>query len=242
MLADHVVRFQQVDVCFGKTPVLESIDLALRPGERVALIGASGAGKSTLIALAGGYLQPTRGCVTCAPGIRSGLVLQDPVASLNPGWPIERIIGEPLSTLRPRPGAALRRQRVRAVLERVHLSHLATGRRAAELSIGQCQRVALARALIAEPDLLLADEPISALDASVAAGIIRLLDRVLTESGAALLVASHDLLAMAALVERVIVLDEGRIVEDAPPRQLLAAPQTAASRRLLTAARFLALP
>ena len=108
--------------------------------------------------------------------------------------------------------------------------------------MGQCQRVALARALLAEPTLLLADEPTSALDPSVAAGILRLLDDVLTATGAAFLVVSHDVLAVAPLVHRMVVLHQGRIVEQRAPDDLLARPQHEATLQLAETAHRLAVP
>ena len=113
-------------------------------------------------------------------------------------------------------------------------------RRPAELSVGQCQRVALARALVAEPGLILADEPTSALDPSVAAGVLRLLDAALASTGAALLVVSHDVLAVGPLVDRLVVLHEGRIVEQGRPADLLARPAHAATVRLVETAQDLA--
>ena len=119
-------------------------------------------------------------------------------------------MAEPLRDRSPRPERAARRAAVRRALSEVRLGGLDLGRLPDELSVGQCQRVALARALVADPTLLLADEPTSALDPSVAAGVLRLLDEVLTATGAALLVVSHDVLAVAPLVHRMLVIHGGR--------------------------------
>jgi peptide/nickel transport system ATP-binding protein len=238
-----VLRLQDVTVRYGPTTALDGVSLEVEAGERLALVGDSGCGKTTLLSVAGGYRAPTVGRVWRAPETRLGLLLQDPVASLNPGWTLEQVISEPLRDRRaastpgtpPRSAprsATARRAAVAGALAAVRLGMLDLGRYPAELSVGQCQRVALARALLAEPTLLLADEPTSALDPSVGAGILRLIDTVLAATGAAFLVVSHDVLAVAPLVHRMVVLHQGRIVECGRPDDLLARPQHEATRRL----------
>ena len=239
-----VLRLQDVTMRYGPTTALDGVSLEVGAGERLALVGDSGCGKTTLLSVAGGYRAPTAGRVWRAPETRLGLLLQDPVASLNPGWTLEQVISEPLRDRRAAstPGTpAARRAAVAGALAAVRLGMLDLGRYPAELSVGQCQRVALARALLAEPTLLLADEPTSALDPSVGAGILRLIDTVLTATGAAFLVVSHDVLAVAPLVHRMVVLHQGRIVESGRPDDLLARPQHEATRRLAETAHRLAI-
>jgi peptide/nickel transport system ATP-binding protein len=231
-----LAALRHVTVRFGRTIALNDVTLQVRPRERIALVGDSGCGKTTLLSVIGGYRRPTAGTVYRAPGLRLGLLLQDPVASLNPGWTLEHLVGEPLRDLKPRPSREARATAVRRALAQVGLGSIELDRSPAELSVGQCQRVALARALVANPGLLLADEPTSALDPSVAAGVLRLIDSVLAATGAALLVVSHDVLAVAPLVERMVVLHEGRIVEDGAPHELLARPVHPATVRLVETA------
>ncbi len=225
-----------VTVRYGRTAALDGLDLKLSAGERVAVVGPSGSGKTTLLAVAAGLRRQMAGRVERLSGSRVGILLQDPVASLDPRWTVERIVEEPLVDLRPRSAPPHRRAAVVEALESVGLGGLDRARVASELSVGQCQRVALARALVARPGLLLADEPTSALDPSVAASVLRLLDRQLTATNAALLAVSHDLLSFAPLVQRVIVLDRGRVVEDGSPDRLLRAPKHPVTVRLVETA------
>jgi ABC-type glutathione transport system ATPase component len=227
-----LLSLQGVTVRFGATTALEDVTLDVEAGARVAFVGGSGSGKTTLLSVVSGYRKPTRGTVRRAPGTRTGLLLQDPVASLNPSWSLEQIVAEPLGDSGRKLTREERRGAVRQALAAVRLRGLELDRRPDELSVGQCQRVALARALVAEPALLLADEPTSALDPSVAAGVLRLLDEALTTTGAALLVVSHDLLAVAPLVHRLVVLHQGRIVEQGTPADLLQRPAHEATVRL----------
>lgn len=233
---EPIVSLRDVTVRFGATVALDSVSLDVHAGERIALVGDSGCGKTTLLSVVSGYRAPTRGAVVRRPGMRLGLLLQDPVASLNPGWTIEQIVGEPLRDRGVRQARAHREAMVRRALGAVKLGGLELSRFPSELSVGQCQRVALARALVAEPTLLLADEPTSALDPSVAAGVLRLLDDVLATTGAAFLVVSHDVLAVAALVHRMLVIHQGQIVEDRSPSDVLADPRHPAARRLVETA------
>ena len=242
--AGPIVSLRNVTVRYGATTALAGVSLDVYPRERIALVGDSGCGKTTLLSVVSGYRRPTAGAVVRAPGTRLGVLLQDPVASLNPGWTLEQVVAEPLRDMRT--GRAGRRTReareaaVRRALAEVRLSEIDPGRYPSELSVGQCQRVALARALVAGPSLLLADEPTSALDPSVAAGVLRLLDSALTSTGAALLVVSHDVLAVAPLVHRIVVLHQGRIVEEGAPNALLAHPTHPTTIRLVETAHRLA--
>src|SRR6266540_972100 len=235
-----VLSFRDVTVRFGATIALRGVTLDIRPRERVAFVGSSGSGKTTLLGVVSGLRKPTSGTLARTPGLRVGMLLQDPVGSLDPAWSIEDIIVEPLRDSRPRPAPRQIHDAVRQALVAVRLAGIDLGRRPRELSVGQCQRVALARALVAGPNLILADEPTSALDPSVAAGVLRLLDDALKSTGAALLVVTHDVLAVAPLVDRIVVLQDGQIVEQRAPADLLAAPQHPAAVRLVETAHRLA--
>lgn len=256
---EPVLALRRVTVRFGATTALADVSLTVQPGERIALVGDSGCGKTTLLSVVSGYRRPTEGRVVRPRTTRLGLLLQDPVASLNPGWTLEQIIGEPLrdrhdhaedhdrrgrgdagTDAGPRLAREARERAVRRSLAAVRLGALELSRYPAELSVGQCQRVALARALVADPTLLLADEPTSALDPSVAAGVLRLIDTALTATGASFLVVSHDVLAVAPLVHRMVVLHQGRIVEDGPSDRLLDSPTHPTTQHLAETARRLA--
>jgi ABC-type glutathione transport system ATPase component len=239
-MTSPLLSFREVTVQFGATTALADVTLDVAAGERVAFVGGSGSGKTTLLSVVAGTRQPTRGTVRRAPGTRTGLLLQDPVASLDPSWPLEKIVAEPLWDSGRKLTREAQRGAVRRALAAVRLRGVELDRRPDELSVGQCQRVALARALVAEPALLLADEPTSALDPSVAAGVLRLLDEALTATGAALLVVSHDLLAVAPLVHRMVVLHQGTIVEQGTPEDLLRRPEHEATVLLAETAHRLA--
>ncbi|UCR89142.1 ABC transporter ATP-binding protein [Mycetocola spongiae] len=235
------------------TDTLHEITLALGRGERVGLVGESGAGKSTILRTLLGLDRPGSGRVLFegepldlrsaarmrAFRSRVQTVFQDPYSSLDPRASIGRSIGEPLRSLGIEPDRERRAARVRELLESVDLPADAADRYPHAFSGGQRQRIAIARALAPSPDLILADEPVSALDMSVRMQIIDLL-RGLGRSeadpaGTGLLLVSHDLSIVAALCERIAVLREGRIVEQGPTMRVLGAPEHPYTRTLLAA-------
>jgi peptide/nickel transport system ATP-binding protein len=213
---------------------LDGVSLVVRPGEVLGLAGESAAGKSTLLWVLGGLLRPDAGTVRFhgadlfamgEPG-RRGLrqrlqpVFQHPDASLDPRLPVEAIVGEGLL----RTDRSRRATLVAAALEAVGLSPSLAPCLPSELSGGQRQRVALARALAVEPELLLADEPFAALDASSAAQIALLLQRLLRQRRMACVLAGHDLPLLSRLADRVAVLHAGRLVEVGPAGEVLRSP------------------
>ncbi|MCF7547853.1 ABC transporter ATP-binding protein [Pseudonocardia sp. WMMC193] len=223
----------------GRT-VLDGVDLAVAAGETVGLVGTSGAGKSTLTRCLAGLERPSAGTVTWegAPlgrGRHRGVqtVFQDPRAVLNPRWTVGRSIAEPLVTWCRELGAAGRRARVAELLDRVHLPAVLAERYPHELSTGQCQRVCLARALAPDPRLILLDEPLSALDLPAQSRILRLLGEVQADTGTAYLFVSHDIVVVATVCARILVLHEGRIVEEARAHDLLTAARHPHTRALV---------
>lgn len=233
-----LITLTSVGVRYRAFQALTNIDLAIHPGDRIGLVGASGSGKSTLLRVIAGSVRPSDGIVQRQAGLRLGMLLQDPAASLDPRWSIAQLIDEPLRDMRPVASKQERSHRVGELLDAVRLGSIDPRRRPTTLSGGQCQRVALARALAARPQLLLADEPTSALDASVAAGVLQLLLHAVTEGGAALVIVSHDVLAVIALVQRILVLDQGHVVEDISPESLFTKASHPVTRRLVAATRF----
>jgi microcin C transport system ATP-binding protein len=162
-------------------------------------------------------------------------VFQDPVASLDPQWRVHDIIAEPLRHLEPGLDSATIDTRVSAVLAEVALDPGLAMRRPADLSGGQAQRVAIARALIANPAMLLLDEATSALDVLVAGTILDLLGRLQRDRGLAILMITHDLAVARRLCHRIVVIEDGAVVEDAPTEQLIASARHPAAQRLVTA-------
>jgi len=234
----------------GSTVALEKTDLVVTAGESVGIIGESGSGKSTLVRLLLGLDRPTTGTVDVAGRLvdaaaparstrwlrrMSGIVFQDPYASLDPRMRVGRIVAEPLWALGIEPNAAARRELVRETLVSVGLDADAAGRFPHEFSGGQRQRIALARAVVHSPDLLVGDEPLSALDVTVRAQIISLLRGLRERTGQTLLMVSHDIGVVQNLCDRVVVMNEGRIVEEGATDDVLRRPTQAYTQRLLAA-------
>ncbi len=234
-----------------RTPVLEGTDLTLRKGEVVALVGSSGAGKTTLLlvlarlleadsgeAVFGGTVLPLR--ETCRGRERMSLVFQDPYSALAPYLTVRRIVAEPLR-IRKR-GAADEALICRA-LSTVHLAppEVFLDRYPAQLSGGQRQRVAMARALVTGPELLLADEPTSMLDASAGVGILNLF-RELSLEGMTILLSIHDLATACYVADRILVLSDGAVVEEGRPSELIVNARHDLTQRLIAAARMRSVP
>lgn len=233
----------------GPVEAVEGVSLTLRSGEAVGLVGASGAGKSTLARLVTGAEEPDRGelmwrgrpVASMARDERGSyrrsaqLLHQDPFASLNPRMTVGRALREPLEVHGLASGAAARR-RVEELLSRVDLDPSFLERRPAELSGGERQRVALARALTVSPSLLVADEPVSALDVSVQARVLALLVELRSDLDLTLLLVAHDLAVVRQVCDRVLVMDGGRIVESGSTRRVLRHPEDPRTRELVHAA------
>ncbi|BCP55574.1 ABC transporter ATP-binding protein [Kaistia sp. 32K] len=213
-------------------PVLSAIDLTIRRGECLALVGESGAGKSTILRIAAGLVAPDRGEVVRAD-LRPQMVFQDPASALTPWLTIGEQIGERLrgSGL----AAAERDRKVEEALGLAGLDPALARALPAELSLGQCQRAAIARAIIVPPKLLLCDEPVCSMDVPLAATILNLLGALRRRLGMAMLFATHDLAAARLVADRIAVLRHGRLVEQGDPDALIAAPATEYTRALIAA-------
>jgi oligopeptide/dipeptide ABC transporter ATP-binding protein len=230
----------------GVMRALDDVSLTVTKGEAVGLVGESGAGKSTLAQVIAGLREPTQGCIRLngselgleRPGPvrrRIQMVFQDPGSSLNPRLSIERTISGPLryhGLCEP----AKCRSRCEELLEMVGLSASILDVRPSHLSGGQRQRVAIARALAVEPEILIADEPVSALDVSVQASILALLNRLRRELDLTTIFISHDLAVVRQVSSRVVVLYLGAVVEDRPTESLFVDPQHPYTRALMAAA------
>lgn len=222
------------------------VTLGIHSGEAVGLVGESGSGKSTLGRIVLGLLPPSAGRVLvdgqdlarADPAAlrrlrrRMQLVFQDPYSSLDPRRRVGAQVADGLA-IHGLPGG---RERVAALLEQVGLSSAQAARYPHEFSGGQRQRIAIARALATGPDLLVADEPVSALDVSVQAQVLALLADLRTRLGLALLFISHDLPVVRSLCDRVVVLYLGRIMEDGPADAVFRRPLHPYTQALLSAA------
>ncbi|RWR17529.1 ABC transporter ATP-binding protein [Microbacterium enclense] len=228
-----------------RTAGLVDVDLSVREGSAVGIIGESGSGKSTLVRLLLGLDTPTaggveaegrpvdaRGSARSLHWLRrsTGIVFQDPYASLDPRMSVGRIVGEPLWALGIEGD---RRARVREVLGQVGLDADAAERFPHQFSGGQRQRIALARAIVHRPRILIGDEPLSALDVTVRAQILRLLTDLRAEEGLTLVLVSHDIGVVQNVCDEVVVMKDGRVVEHGPTEKVLLQPQAAYTRQLL---------
>jgi peptide/nickel transport system ATP-binding protein len=226
-----------IGAAYGTHRVLTGVTLRLDHERTVAVVGESGSGKSTLARVICGLLPPIEGEIWLAgellPGAlpqrskdqlrRIQLVYQMPDVALNPRQTVEETIGRPLTFYFGRRGAA-RRRRVEELLAEVELPTGFLQRYPAELSGGQKQRVCIARALAAEPEVMICDEVTSALDAQVADGVLRLLLRLQAETGVGYLFITHDLATVKAIADDIVVMHQGRIVQQGSKDEVLTPP------------------
>ena len=227
---------------------LNGVSFTIQAGRSLGVVGESGSGKSTLARLVMELDQPTSGRVLMGGRDLQALpredlrrarrdfqmVFQDPYGSLDPRLSVERIVTEPLVAL-GRISASERRSRATEVLASVGLRANDLGKYPHEFSGGQRQRIAIARALITRPRLIVADEPVSALDVSVQAQVLNLMQDLQAQFGVTYMLISHDLAVVNHLCDDVAVLWQGRIVEQGPPEKLFHAAEHPYTRALLQA-------
>ncbi len=229
-------------------PVVQEVSLRLHSRETVAIVGESGSGKTTLIRAMLGLLPLASGTLKFAQQDLAGLapartlalrrrvqvVFQDPYSSLDPTMNVRALVGEGLR-LEPDVDAKARRERVEQVLDEVGLGGKFGERLIHELSGGQRQRVAIARALVMRPDVLIADEPVSALDVTVQKQVLDMLVSLQSQYGFGCLLISHDLGVVEQIADHVHVMLHGRVVESGTRDDIFDRPEHAYTRRLLSA-------
>ncbi|WP_449221196.1 ABC transporter ATP-binding protein [Tistrella mobilis] len=226
----------------------EDVSFALRPGRTIGIVGESGSGKSTVARCVMRLIDPSQGRISLAgtditrlnPGAmrrrrqKIQIVFQDPYRSLNPRRRIaDSLIEGPMNFGRPRDQALAR---ARSLLQTVGLTADALDRYPHQFSGGQRQRIAIARAVAMEPEVIVADEAVSALDVSVQDQVLKLLERLQDELGIAILFITHDLRVAAQICDEVIVMQQGRVVEQGPAGRVLVAPRHAYTHALIDAA------
>jgi peptide/nickel transport system ATP-binding protein len=222
---------------------IRNVSIAIDAHSIVGIVGESGAGKTTLAKVLAGLIKPTRGTVRYrdseigyprARDLRRAIqvVFQDPGSSLNPALTQRRVLNELLRfhELVPREGI---QERCRELIELVHLPQRVLDAKPRELSGGERQRMAIARALAVAPEVLIADEAVSALDLSVQAAILSLFAELRDRLGLAILLISHDLTVVGAMCERVAVMRAGEIVESGETQNVLSTPEHEYTRALL---------
>jgi peptide/nickel transport system ATP-binding protein len=215
----------------GHVDALRGVSLDVAPGEAVAVVGESGCGKTTLLRVIAGLTRPTAGRITLAEGTSPLMIFQDPGSSLTPWLSVGELVADRVRRL----PAAERDARVRRALASVGLPAETAWARPPQLSGGQRQRVAIARVIVDDCRLLLCDEPISALDASLAAGVLNLIRRLRRQLGMAVVFVTHDLAAARHVGDRMLVMRGGEVVESGPVERVVGSPETAYTRELIAA-------
>jgi len=243
-----VKRGLLIDRTVDQIRAVDGVSFSVAPGETLGLVGESGSGKSTLGRAVLQLVKPTSGSVRFEGREIAGLsrrtmrplrrdmqmVFQDPYASLNPRKRIGQIVGEPLRLQGVAKGGELRRQ-VQGLLERVGLAPEHYDRFPHEFSGGQRQRIGIARAIALRPKLIVADEPVSALDVSIRAQIVNLLADLQQELGLTYVFVAHDIGIVRHVSDRIAVMHEGKIVEEGPADRVCEQPRHAYTKQLLAA-------
>jgi oligopeptide transport system ATP-binding protein len=237
-----------IDREVDRVAAVDGVSFSVAGGETLGLVGESGSGKSTLCRTVLQLLRPSAGSVRFEGGEIAGLsrrrmrplrprmqmIFQDPYASLNPRKRVGQIVGEPLRVQGSASGTELRR-RVQELLERVGLSPEHYDRFPHEFSGGQRQRIGIARALAPRPRLIFADEPVSALDVSIRAQIVNLLDDLQDEFGLTYVFVAHDIGVVRHVSDRIAVMHNGKIVEQGPADRVCEQPSDPYTKTLLAA-------
>ena len=228
---------------------VNGVGFDLHRGKTLGIVGESGCGKSTLIRAIAGLVTPSGGSVQLDGRImdysrradmqelrrRMQMIFQDPIASLNPRMTIRDIVAEPLTYFRPDLSGAERKRATREMLDRVGIPERNFNRFPHEFSGGQCQRIGIARALVSTPQVLLCDEPVSALDVSIQAQVINLLKELQDEMGLTLVFVAHDLGVVRHISDDVLVMYMGGVMERAPAGAVVDTPRHPYSQALLSA-------
>jgi oligopeptide transport system ATP-binding protein len=256
----NLLEVERLNVRYGRRPgflrrtgtevhAVVDVSLRIRQGTTLGLVGESGSGKSTVARAILGLEEIAGGTIVFDGKTISGLpegafrpyrkrvqmVFQDPFGSLNPRWTVEAIIAEPLQIHFPGLRRPERVERVVGLLEKVGLNPDHRRRWPHQFSGGQRQRVGIARALAVEPELIVCDEPVSALDVSVQAQVVNLLQDLQQELGLTYLFIAHDLAVVEHLSQEVVVMHRGRVVEAGSVADVYGSPQSEYTRTLLAA-------
>ena len=224
----EMIEVSDLKVRYGAMEAVKGVSFSLARGETLGIVGESGSGKSTIAKTLIGLEKPFSGSIACnAKSVQ--MVFQDAVGSLNPRMTVRQTLEEVLKVKRAS------RRRIGELLDIVGLSSAVLGQYPREMSGGQCQRVSIARALACEPDVLIADEPVSALDVSVQARILNLLRGLRHELDLSILLIAHDLAVVKNVCDCVCVMHRGLFVDAGKAADVFENPQSEYTKRLLAA-------
>ena len=229
----NLVEVRDLHVRYGAFEAVKGVSFSVGAGEIFGIVGESGSGKSTIAKVLMGLERASSGEVILsgpAPGRRLSMqmIFQDAVGSLNPRMTVRQTRDEVLRT-----GGS--RRTAEELVDLVGLSEAVLSQYPREMSGGQCQRVSVARALAREPDVLVADEPVSALDVSVQARVLNLLRDLRRDMGLAIILIAHDLAVVKNVCDRVAVMERGRFVDQGETADVFERPESPYTRRLLAA-------
>ena len=229
---NKIIEVEDLHVRYGKFEAVKGVSFSLGEGEILGIVGESGSGKSTIAKTLMGLEKASSGKVSVGASSVQ-MVFQDAVGSLNPRMTVRQTLAEALRHGRGR--ANLRTRTPADLLSLVGLSDAVLDQYPREMSGGQCQRVSVARALACEPQVLIADEPVSALDVSVQARVLNLLRDLRRELGLSILLIAHDLAVVKNVCDRICVMEKGLFVDVGEASEVFARPSSPYTKRLLSA-------
>ena len=227
-MSGSLYEVEDLHVRYGDFEAVKGVSFTLRQGEILGIVGESGSGKSTIAKTLIGLEKASSGRIVCnAKSVQ--MVFQDAVGSLNPRMTVRQTLAETLKV------KGIRHRTPEQLLELVGLSKAVLDQYPREMSGGQCQRVSVARALACEPEVLIADEPVSALDVSVQARVLNLLRELRRDLGISILLIAHDLAVVKNVCDRICVMERGLFVDSGEAAEVFEHPTSDYTKRLLSA-------
>ena len=227
-MSGNLYEVEDLHVRYGDFEAVKGVSFTLRQGEILGIVGESGSGKSTIAKTLIGLEKASSGSIVCnAKSVQ--MVFQDAVGSLNPRMTVRQTLAETLKV------KGIRHRTPEQLLELVGLSKAVLDQYPREMSGGQCQRVSVARALACEPEVLIADEPVSALDVSVQARVLNLLRELRRDLGISILLIAHDLAVVKNVCDRICVMERGLFVDSGEAAEVFEHPTSDYTKRLLSA-------
>ena len=228
-----LVEVSDLHIRYGSYEAVKGVSFSLGDGEILGIVGESGSGKSTIAKAIMGLQKPSSGKIEIAPDTGIQMIFQDAVGSLNPRMTVRQTLEEVIKIKGRRKKEEGRD--AEGLLSLVGLSKAVLDQYPREMSGGQCQRVSIARALACEPRVLVADEPVSALDVSVQARVLNLLRDLCHDLGVSIILIAHDLAVVKNVCDRICVMEKGRFVDEGDPESVFSSPSSDYTRRLLAA-------